>query len=127
MGSLSMRPVTRTDTVQRAETLLHVFDTLRRVRAFEKRNLPFLEALTDFDLLTEIGYHQARGEPLTLKALLLQGVGSIATVQRRLHRLRKHGAIAQRRCAHDARSVELTLQPKVLRICEQYAEHLAPR
>ena len=36
------------------------------------------------------GYHQPKGKPLTLKQLFLLGVGSIATVQRRLRRLSSH-------------------------------------
>jgi DNA-binding MarR family transcriptional regulator len=110
----------------RRQALLHVFSRLRLVRDLEKRHLQFLEQLTDFDLITEIGYRQTLGKPLTMKELHLLGVGSVATVQRRLRRLRERGAIAQRRCEHDARAVEVTLKPRVLRACEMYALHLAP-
>lgn len=102
-----------------------VFRLLRDMRALEKRHLAFLETLEDRDLVCEIGWHQAEGRPLTLKKLFLLDVGSVATVQRRLRRLRRLGLVVQRRCEHDRRSIELTLSPKLLKLYEKYAELLA--
>lgn len=102
----------------------HAFECLGmlcRGRAFERKNLQFLETLEDRDLLYEIGHRQLT-QPLTLKEALLLGFGSIATVQRRLRRLRELGAIQTRRSTSDGRAVELLLSPRVLRLFEQYAE-----
>jgi hypothetical protein len=100
---------------------LPLFATLHALREFERRHLPFLRTLEDCDLVCEIGYRQARGRPLTLKELMLLGLGSVPTMQRRLRRLRQLKVIVQYRCATDRRAVELVLSPKVVKtigLCE---------
>jgi DNA-binding MarR family transcriptional regulator len=100
---------------------LPLFATLRALREFERRHLPFLQTLEDCDLVREIGYRQARGRPLTLKELMLLGLGSVSTMQRRLRRLRELKVIVQYRCATDRRAVALVLAPKVVKtigLCE---------
>jgi DNA-binding MarR family transcriptional regulator len=99
-----------------------LFEKLRALRAFKKKHLPFLETIEDFDLLLEIAYHQERGTPLTMKQVYLLGIASMATVQRRLRRLRQAGAIHQVRCDGDGRSLELRITPRVLRVFTRYAE-----
>ena len=100
---------------------MRVFEKLRARTAFEKQHLPQLKTLEDHRLAHEIGYHQAQGKPLTLKQLFLLDTGSIATVQRRLRRLKQLGVIQQRRSASDRRVVELTLSPKYERVFARYA------
>jgi|SRR5687768_6285710 DNA-binding MarR family transcriptional regulator len=102
-----------------------VFARLRAMRAFEKRHLDFLQTLEDYDLVQEIGYHQERGKPLTMKALYLLDLASVATVQRRLRRLRQLGAVQQIRSESDGRALELCLTPKVQKTFAKYAELLA--
>jgi DNA-binding MarR family transcriptional regulator len=99
---------------------MHLFQKLRALRAFEKLHLDFLDTLEDHHLIGEIGYHQAKGSPVTLKQLFLLDVGSIATVQRRLRRLKQLGFVQQRRAPRDRRSVQLTLSPKCLRVFSKY-------
>jgi hypothetical protein len=101
-----------------------VFKTLHSLREFEKEHFGFLKTLEDYNLVREIGYYQAEGRPLTLKQLFLLEVGSAATVQRRLRRLREAGVIQQRRSAADRRAIELTLSPKATRAFEKYGELL---
>ena len=60
--------------------------------------------------------HQAVGSPLTPTLLSLLGFGSVATIQRRLARLKRLGIVRQTRSRHDKRRIELTLSPKDLRI-----------
>jgi DNA-binding MarR family transcriptional regulator len=70
----------------------------------------------------EIGYRQAAGRPITLSELMLLGIASVPTIQRRLRRLRELGVVLQRRCRDDRRAVELLLAPKVIRAiagCEE--------
>jgi hypothetical protein len=81
---------------------------------FRRKHLPFLRTLEDQDLVREIGYHQERGEPLTMKVLLLEGIASPATVQRRLARLRKLGIVEPARASHDARVVKLKLSRRTI-------------
>ena len=104
---------------------MRVFERLRALTAFEKQHLPELRTLEDHHLIHEIGYHQAKGRPLTLKQLFLLDAGSIATVQRRLRRLKQLGVIAQRRSPTDRRAVELTLSPKFQRAFTRYGQFFA--
>ena len=99
-----------------------VFDRLRALRAFEKQHLHFLSMGGDHQLIGEIGHHQADGKPLTLKQVILLDVGSIATVQRQLRRLKELGLVQHRRAAADRRAVELTLSPKCVRLFAKYDE-----
>ena len=92
---------------------MKVFEKLRSLRVFEREQFDFLETIEDFDLVKEIGYHQEAGMPLTLKLLFLQNIGSVATVQRRLRRLKRLGAVQQRRSDGDRRNVELTISPDI--------------
>ena len=104
--------------------MLSLFQRLKAARAYEKRNLAFLKTPEDHDLICEIGWHQALGKPLTVKQIFLLGLGSPATVQRRLASLRRLGVIQQRRCDQDRRSVEVTIAPKALKAFAQYEELL---
>lgn len=103
-----------------------VFERLRALREFERQHLHFISTLEDQHLVREIGYYQARGKPLTLKQLFLLDAGSIATIQRRLRRLRHLGVIQQRRLANDRRAVELLLSPKFVRLIRKYDALMAP-
>jgi DNA-binding MarR family transcriptional regulator len=105
---------------------VHVFRQLRALRAFERRHLGFLQTLQDHDLVLEIGHGQAARKPLTLKQLLLHGFGSVATIQRRLRRLRRLGVVRQRRCAGDRRAIEILLSPKIQKVFALYADLLRP-
>jgi hypothetical protein len=95
---------------------------LRALRNFERKHLQFLVTLEDFDVVREIGFHHAAGKPLTLKLLCLLGIGSEATIQRRLARLKRLGVVRQTRSARDKRRVELAVSPEVQRIYRQYGQ-----
>jgi DNA-binding MarR family transcriptional regulator len=99
---------------------MRVFERMRALRAFENQHLLFLRTDGHQHLIGEIGHHQSMGKPLTLKQLFLLDIGSIATVQRHLRRLKELGLVEHRRAAHDQRSVELTLTPKCIRIFAKY-------
>ena len=101
-----------------------VFAILRTLRAFERRNLAFLRTIEDHDLVLEVGYHQSRRKPLTMKQLFLLDIASVATVQRRVRRLRHLGVLRQTRCEHDRRAIEVRLTPKVIKVFAKYAELL---
>ncbi len=101
-----------------------IFEKLRSLRAFEREQLEFLETLEDFDLVKEIGYHQEAGLPLTLKLLFLQNIGSVATIQRRLRRLKRLGVVQQRRSDDDKRNIELTVNPEICGIYRKVASIL---
>lgn len=95
---------------------MSTFGKLHELRAFQRRQLPLLHSIEDFDVLVEIGFHEDLGRPLTLKGLFLQNIGSIATVQRRLSRLKRLGVVLQTRSTRDRRNLELTVSPEVRRL-----------
>ena len=97
-----------------------VFDTLRAIRDFERRELPFIRTIEDLDIVREIGFHQEAGQPLTLKQLYDLQVGAVATIQRRLATLKKLGIVEQSRVDRDRRSFTLHLGPRVMLAYEHY-------
>ena len=99
---------------------MRVFERMRALRAFENQHLLFLRTGGNHHLIGEIGHHQATGKPLTLKQLFLLDIGSVATVQRHLRRLKELGFVQHRRAAGDRRAVELTLTPKCVRLFAKY-------
>lgn len=101
-----------------------VLQALRALRDYERRELPFVQTLEDYALVVEIGYRQASRQPITLKELLLLGLASVPTLQRRLRRLRALGVVVQRRCEHDRREVELLLGAEAMKAIEGSASAL---
>lgn len=99
---------------------MNQFEKLRTLRAFRSHHAEFFGTLEEHHLIVEIGYHQAKGKPLTLKQLFLLDIGSVSTVQRSLRRLKERGLVRHRRAASDRRAVELTLSPKCVRIFAKY-------
>ena len=95
---------------------LHHFETIREKRAYERRVLPFLKTIVDFDIACEIGYHQLAGCPLTVKQLLLVSLAPPATVMRRLDRLCALGIVERRRSLRDGRVHELQLTAQIMKL-----------
>lgn len=95
---------------------LHRFETIREKRAYERRVLPFLKTIVDFDIACEIGYHQLAGCPLTVKQLLLVSLAPPATVMRRLDRLCALGIVERSRSLRDGRVHELHLTGQILKL-----------
>ena len=100
------------------------FRALKASGEYRRNHLPFLKTLEDLDLIREIGFNQTAGHPISLKQLFTRGIGSVATVQRRLSRLKRLGIVAQTRADHDKRVVTLTLTPHARRIHSEWAAHL---
>ena len=57
---------------------------IEKIRDFERRQLPFLKTVVDFDIVIEIGYAEEQGQSLTLKQLFLLNLSSRTTVRRKL-------------------------------------------
>ena len=90
-----------------------MFQQLRRLQAFERKHLAYIQSPLDRVLIAEIGYFQERGSPLTIKGLLLLELGAPATVHRRLQRLVGLGLVHKRPVSHDRRICHLEIDPAV--------------
>ena len=104
-----------------------MFQQLRRLQLFERQHLPQLEFPIDSRIISEIGYHEERGRPLTGKGLLLLEIGASATIRRRLHRLMRLGLIHKRPVAHDGRIYHLEVDPTVRRTYAKYLNLISRR
>lgn len=100
------------------------FRTLHEVLKMRRALRSFTPTPECFDLVCAIGYYQELGRPLTLEKLLALEIASVPTLHRRLRRLRKSGAVMQRRSERDARVVEFLLSPAVKKALERYGDVL---
>jgi DNA-binding MarR family transcriptional regulator len=99
---------------------MKLFAALRKIREFERLQLPFLKSVIDFDILIEIGYAAEEGQPLTLKRLFLMKISSRTTVRRRLARLITQGIVTRRKDTNDQRSSLLVLAPSSIKLLGKY-------
>ena len=94
--------------------MVKTFNSLKAASDFRRHHMSYLQTLEDMDLVQEIGIYQVRKHPITLRLLFTKGFASVATVQRRLNRLKRLGAVEQERSTHDKRVVHLSLSRPVL-------------
>ena len=99
---------------------MKLFAGLRKIREFERAQLPFLKSLIDFDIVVEIGYAEEQGQPLTLKQLFLLSISSRSTVRRKLARLIEQGIVTRRKHANDQRAAVLTISSISLKLLGRY-------
>src|SRR5438128_1911104 len=106
-------------------TTIKLFATLRKIREFERLELPFLKSLIDFDIIIEVGYAQEQKQVLTPKQLFLLKLGSLTTVRRRLAKLIGQGIVIARTNSTDRRSAILTLAVPTHRLLAKYGKLFA--
>ena len=99
---------------------MNLFAGLRRMRDLERKHLPFVRSLVEFDLIIEIGYHEERGKPLTLKHLLTLGVCARTTLRRKLNSLVEQDVVVRTRHENDARAVVLGISRSALQRLDRY-------
>lgn len=99
---------------------MKVFAALRKIREFERLQLPFITSLIDFDLIIEIGFAQEEEKPLSRKQLFLLKISSVTTVRRRLAKLVEKGIVRRRTNTKDRRSEFLTIAPSSLKMLGKY-------
>ena len=97
-------------------------ELVRRQRMLAKRYLPFLKTLADFDIASEIGFHELSGIPLTVKQLLLMDLAPPVTTFRRLQRLCDIGVIVRTQSTRDRRVHELRLTPAMHQLFACYSK-----
>lgn len=99
---------------------MKLFAGLKKLREFERLQLPFLKSVLDFDIVVEIGYEEERGRPITLKELFLLDIGSQSTVRRKLITLIEQGIIIRRPKSDDHRASVLGVSPSTLKLLAKY-------
>ena len=104
---------------------MKLFAGLKKIREFERVQLPFLKSVVDFDIVIEIGYAEEQGQPLTLKPLFLLNFGSRTTVRRKLARLIEQGIVIRRKHANDHRSSLLIVSRSGVKLLGKYGGLLA--
>jgi len=107
--------------------MLKTFRTLKALGEFRRRHMPYVETLEDLEMIREIGFSQAMGNPLSLKQLFMHGIASVATVQRRLSRLVRLGIVEQSKAEHDRRVRKLTLTPAAQKVCSSWGRVMRKR
>jgi len=103
---------------------MKLFAALKKIREFERLQLPFLRSVIDFDIVIEIGYAEEEGQPLTLKHLFLLNISPRTTVRRRLAKLVEQGIVTRRKDTNDQRAAVLTLSPSSVKLMGKYGGHL---
>ena len=97
-------------------------DPLARFNQARRHKLPFLRTLEDLDLLLEIRRAERCRAPLSMSEVLRLRLGSFATLQRQIRRLRGSDALVQRRSHLDRRQLHLHLTRRArgaLTACER--------
>ena len=103
---------------------MKLFAALRKIREFERLQLPFLKSVIDFDIVIEIGYAEEEEQPLTLKQLFLLNISSRTTVRRKLTRLIEQGIVIRRKHANDQRASLLIISPSSVKLLGKYGDTL---
>jgi hypothetical protein len=103
---------------------MKLFTGLKKIREYERQQLPFLKSVVDFDIVIEIGYAQEQGQPLTLKQLFLLNIRSRTTVRRKLAKLIELGIIIRRKHANDQRASLLLISPASIKQLSKYGSTL---
>jgi DNA-binding MarR family transcriptional regulator len=99
---------------------MKLFTGLKKIREFERKQLPFLKSIVDFDIVVEIGYAEEQGQPLTLKQLFLLNIRSRTTVRRKLAKLVEQGFVMRRKHVDDHRASLLVISPASLKLLARY-------
>ena len=99
---------------------MKLFTGLKQIREFERKQLPFLKTVVDFDIVIEIGYAEEQGQKLSLKQLFLLNISSRTTVRRKLARLIEQGIVIRRKHARDHRASLLVISPSTLKLLGKY-------
>jgi hypothetical protein len=118
------RSIFEPDTKTRYKNM-KLFATLKRIRDFEKLQLPYLRSIIDFDIVIEIGLAEEQKQSLTPKQLFLMELGSVTTVRRRLAKLVERGVVTRRTNAKDRRSDVLAIGSSSLKSLGKYGKFLA--
>jgi DNA-binding MarR family transcriptional regulator len=100
---------------------MKLFAGLKKIRDFERMQLPFLRSVYDFDIVIEIGYEEEHGRPISVKQLYLRNICSRGTVRRKLAKLIDDGIVIRRKQPSDRRASLLVISPMTLKLLGRYS------
>jgi hypothetical protein len=103
---------------------MKLFAGLRKIREYQRGQIPFLRSVVEWDMVIEIGYAEERGDPITLKQLLLLNICSRNTMRRKLAQLIEQQIVLRRQNSHDRRANKLVISPVTLRLLTRYGQML---
>jgi hypothetical protein len=103
---------------------MKLFAGLRKIREYQRGQLPFLKSLVEFDIVVEIGYAEERGDPITFKQLSLLNICSRTTMRRKLAHLIEQEVVLRNKNANDRRAGILVVAPGTLRLLTRYGQTL---
>jgi DNA-binding MarR family transcriptional regulator len=106
-------------------TVMKIFAGLKKIRGFQRLELPYLKTISDFDIVIEIGYAEEQGHPLTLKQLFLLNICSRTTVRRKLASLIEQGVVNRRKHQSDNRASLLKIDPSSIKLLTRYGGAIA--
>ena len=92
---------------------MQTFQQLKKLRSYVSC-IPGVKTCKDFDIAVEIGYHQQKGTPLTMKQLILLNIVPPATMRRHLNRMIREGTVHKHHSPNDLRIVYFTLSNAAL-------------
>jgi hypothetical protein len=104
---------------------MKLFTGLKKIREFERMQLPFLKSVVDFDIVIDIGYAEEQEKPLSLKHLFLLNISSRTTVRRKLARLIEQGIVIRSKHANDRRASLLMVSPSTVKLLSKYGGTLS--
>lgn len=107
------------------QTKMKLFAGLKKIRDYEKLQLPFLKSMLEFDIVIEVGYGEEQGEPISIKQLFLLNICSRNTVRRKLARLIDQGIIVRRTDSADHRASLLRIDPTTIKLLGKYGGALS--
>ena len=103
---------------------MKLFAGLRKIREYQRGQLPFLRSFIEWDILIEVGYAEERGNPFTIKQLLLLNICSRNTLRRKLTQLIELQILIGQKTSHDRRATVLVISPGTLRLLSRYGQML---
>jgi hypothetical protein len=125
MGFRWPQPIVGADAGKVTVKFPQLFTALKKIREFQRLQLPFIRSLVEFDIIIEIGHAQEQKRILTPKQLFLLDLGAVTTVRRRLAKLTEQGVVRRLANTKDHRSDVLTLSPACLKVLDRYGAVLA--
>lgn len=101
-----------------------IFNFLQRLNDLEKIAVPFIWTRVDRDILIAVGAAQEKRLSLSLKQITLLGIGSPATVRRRIAHLIDSGYLDKVVHHNDRRTVVYRVSSPVLNYMQQLGREL---